>query len=89
MPGYCSGATYLVFLKTLQAFQDNGTISLPRKTWNALVPRFARMARIRSPTVKASGDVGTRMGQERRDSSTNSGSGATSRISLPRGPVTF
>ena len=41
MPGYCSGATYLVFLKTLQALQDNGTISLSRKTWNALVPRLA------------------------------------------------
>ena len=40
MPGYCSGATYLVFLKTLQALQDNGTISLSRKTWNALVPRL-------------------------------------------------
>jgi hypothetical protein len=38
MPGYCSGATYLVFLKTLQTLQDNGTITLSRKTWNALVP---------------------------------------------------
>ncbi|HEY5704117.1 MAG TPA: hypothetical protein VIS96_00920 [Terrimicrobiaceae bacterium] len=40
MPGYCSGATYLVFLKTLQALQDNGAISLSRQTWNALVPRL-------------------------------------------------
>lgn len=40
MPGYCSGATYLVFLKTLKALQDNGTISLSRKTWDALVPRL-------------------------------------------------
>ena len=40
MPGYCSGATYLVFLKTLQALQRNGTISLSRETWNALVPRL-------------------------------------------------
>ncbi|MGA7214305.1 MAG: hypothetical protein WBX20_08875 [Terrimicrobiaceae bacterium] len=40
MPGYCSGATYLVFLKTLQALQDKGTISLSPKTWNALVPRL-------------------------------------------------
>jgi hypothetical protein len=40
MPGYCSGATYLVFLKTLQALQDNGTISLSPKTWNALAPRL-------------------------------------------------
>jgi len=40
MPGYCSGATYLVFLRTLETLQDNGTISLSRKTWNALVPRL-------------------------------------------------
>ena len=40
MPGYCSGATYLVFLKTLQALQRNGTISLSRETWNALIPRL-------------------------------------------------
>ena len=40
MPGYCSGATYLVFLKTLQALQENGAISLSPETWNALVPRL-------------------------------------------------
>ena len=40
MPGYCSGATYLVFLKTLETLQDNGTLSLSRKTWHALVPRL-------------------------------------------------
>jgi len=40
MPGYCSGATYLVFLRTLETLQDNGTISLSRKTWNALMPRL-------------------------------------------------
>jgi hypothetical protein len=40
MPAYCSGATYLVFLKTLQALQENGTISLSRETWAALVPRL-------------------------------------------------
>jgi hypothetical protein len=39
-PGYCSGATYLVFLKTLQALQENGTISLSRETWAALTPRL-------------------------------------------------
>lgn len=39
-PGYCSGATYLVFLKTLQALQDAGRISLSRETWDALVPRL-------------------------------------------------
>ncbi len=39
-PGYCSGATYLVFLKSLRALQDNGTISLSRKAWSALVPRL-------------------------------------------------
>jgi hypothetical protein len=40
MPAYCSGATYLVFLKTLKALQDNGSISLSRTTWDALVPRL-------------------------------------------------
>ena len=39
-PGYCSGATYLLFLRTLEALQDNGSISLSRKTWDALVPRL-------------------------------------------------
>jgi hypothetical protein len=39
-PGYCSGATYLVFLKTLRSLQQNGAISLSRKTWEALVPRL-------------------------------------------------
>jgi hypothetical protein len=39
-PGYCSGATYLVFLKTLESLQENGTISLSRTTWDALVPRL-------------------------------------------------
>ncbi len=39
-PGYCSGATYLVFLKTLESLQQGGTISLSRKTWDALVPRL-------------------------------------------------
>ena len=41
-PGYCSGATYLVFLKTLESLQENGTISLSRTTWDALVPRLRR-----------------------------------------------
>ena len=40
MPAYCSGATYLVFLKTLRALQENGTISLTRDTWSALIPRL-------------------------------------------------
>lgn len=40
MPGYCSGATYLVFLKTLKTLQGDGTISLSRKTWDTLVPRL-------------------------------------------------
>ena len=39
-PGYCSGATYLVFLKTLKSLQQACTISLSRKTWDALVPRL-------------------------------------------------
>jgi hypothetical protein len=40
MPAYCSGATYLVFLKTLKALQENREISLSRETWAALVPRL-------------------------------------------------
>ncbi len=40
MPSYCSGATYLIFLKTLKALESAGTISLSRKTWHALVPRL-------------------------------------------------
>ncbi len=40
MPGYCSGATYLVFLKTLDALQKRGAITLTSETWQALVPRL-------------------------------------------------
>jgi hypothetical protein len=40
MPAYCSGATYLVFLKTLRALQESGTTPLSRETWAALVPRL-------------------------------------------------
>jgi hypothetical protein len=40
MPAYCSGATYLVFLKTLRALQENGTISLSQEAWAVLVPRL-------------------------------------------------
>ena len=39
-PGYCSGAAYLVFLKTLHALQESGTLSLSRETWATLVPRL-------------------------------------------------
>lgn len=39
-PAYCSGATYLVFLKTLAALQESGALSLDRATWDALVPRL-------------------------------------------------
>lgn len=39
-PGYCSGATYLVFLKTLKTLQGEGIVSLSRETWEALVPRL-------------------------------------------------
>jgi len=39
-PGYCSGATYLVFLKTLDALQKCGTITLTSETWQALTPRL-------------------------------------------------
>ena len=40
LPAYCSGATYLVFLKTLQALQNQGDLPLSRETWQALVPRL-------------------------------------------------
>jgi hypothetical protein len=39
-PGYCSGATYLVFLKTLRALQERGAINLSGATWEALAPRL-------------------------------------------------
>jgi len=37
-PSYCSGATYLVFLKTLGELQRRGDIRLDRATWAALLP---------------------------------------------------
>jgi hypothetical protein len=40
MPGYCSGATYLVFLQTLAALQKSGSLALSAQTWKALVPRL-------------------------------------------------
>ncbi len=39
-PGYCSGATYLVFLKTLAALQSTGNLQLSRDTWQQLLPRL-------------------------------------------------
>lgn len=41
-PSFCSGATYLVFLKTLGALQKSGTVQLSRAQWEALLP--GRMA---------------------------------------------
>jgi len=38
IPSYCSGATYLVFLKTLGALQKQGRISLGNETWQNLLP---------------------------------------------------
>jgi hypothetical protein len=40
MPGYCSGATYLVFLKTLAALQRKGVLTLSEDVWKVLVPRL-------------------------------------------------
>lgn len=40
MPGYCSGGTYLVFLKTLAALEKKGALSLNAATWEALRPRL-------------------------------------------------
>lgn len=39
-PGYCSGATYLVLLKTLAALQEKKELSLDKATWEELVPRL-------------------------------------------------
>ena len=39
MPSYCSGATYLVFLKTLAALQSYGTLPLTPGTVAALLPK--------------------------------------------------
>jgi hypothetical protein len=40
-PSYCSGATYLVFLKTLGELQKRGRIALNADVWSALAPRGA------------------------------------------------
>ncbi len=42
MPGYCSGGTYLVFLKTLAALQDNHRLTLSPEIWQSLLPRLRR-----------------------------------------------
>ena len=42
IPSFCSGATYLVFLKTLGALQKAGTVQISREQWEALLP--GRMA---------------------------------------------
>lgn len=41
-PSYCSGATYLVFLKTLGELQRRGIVQVDRTGWTALLP--TRMA---------------------------------------------
>lgn len=41
-PSYCSGATYLVFLKTLLVLQNRGAINIGAEAWKALLP--ARLA---------------------------------------------
>ena len=41
-PSFCSGATYLVFLKSLQALQSRGAIHIDAITWKKLAP--SRMA---------------------------------------------
>lgn len=38
MPSYCSGATYLVFLKSLGELQRRGHLHIDRATWAALLP---------------------------------------------------
>jgi hypothetical protein len=39
MPSYCSGATYLVFLKVIASLQSEHRISLPPSTLEALLPK--------------------------------------------------
>ncbi len=38
MPSYCSGATYLVFLKALGLLQKSGSLKLSRSHWEELLP---------------------------------------------------
>jgi len=38
-PSYCSGATYLVFLKALGVLQKSGSVTLTRAQWQALMPK--------------------------------------------------
>ena len=38
VPSFCSGATYLVFLKTLGELQRRGSLSIDRSQWAALLP---------------------------------------------------
>ncbi|MFA7342968.1 MAG: hypothetical protein WC003_01565 [Terrimicrobiaceae bacterium] len=38
VPSYCSGATYLVFLKTLGELQRRGSLQIGRGQWEALLP---------------------------------------------------
>jgi len=38
IPSYCSGATYLVFLKAIGVLQKSGSIRLTRSQWEALLP---------------------------------------------------
>lgn len=38
VPSYCSGATYLVFLKTLGELQRRGLLQIDRASWSALLP---------------------------------------------------
>ncbi len=41
-PSYCSGATYLVFLKTIEALRDRGELQLDYETLDALMIRGQR-----------------------------------------------
>ncbi len=42
IPSYCSGATYLVFLKTIEALRDRGALDLSDETLRALMIRGQR-----------------------------------------------
>jgi len=38
VPSFCSGATYLVFLKAVGALQKSGAVQLTRAQWDSLLP---------------------------------------------------
>ena len=77
VPSYCSGATYLVFLKTIEALRDRGALNLSDETLRALMIRGQRDGEGIWGRWNANGPGTARL-------STSSGSGPTSMISPRR-----